>query len=391
MAEQIVGPGWTSYEQTVEHILQMDDMIYTLSPNDIPLTMGIGGNGVPIIGSRPVANRTFWWQEEEMPLPRGVAAEAIDGSETEIDVPAGSAVKWAIGDSIRIDDEIVIVTDVDTVNDDITVVRGARGTSATTHSDGVDMIGLGTSLPEGQLGGGNYLGRDKYSNYTQIFSGQVQASRTEQSIPKYGVSNELVKQTAARMHHLQLGIENAALYGIKYNDDATRTRLTGGLKSFITNSANVDSSADWMTLKTVEALLAVIHDAGGNTDGMTLLAKELNFEALNNLTDTGRVTTQEYTDEKRGRQKARVLMTEYGDVTLARDRWAGSGDAFLYHPENFVKRDFQPLIMQPLAKTDDTDKYMMVAECGFELKGADHAARFSVLDATQDLPTSGLV
>lgn len=391
MAEQIIGPNWTSYEQTVEHILQMDDMILVLSPQDRPWTGGVGGNGVPLMPSRPVLNRVWYWQEEDEPQPYGTLAEALDNSELGIDVANGTAANWRVGDHIRIDDEVVQVVDIATGADPdvLTVVRGALGTSAAAHSSGAKMVGIGTVLPEGQLGSASYLGRDSFSNYTQIFSGTIGVSRTEQSIPKYGVPNELAKQTMIQMKARQLDIENAAGYGVKYQDTATRKRSTGGFKSLATS--NVNSSDTWMTLARIEARLALIHANGGETDGMVVMSNEANFGALNNLIDTGRVRVTDISDSRRGRATAKTLITEYGEVTLARNRRMLSTDAFIFHPSRFVKRDFQPMILFPLAKTDDTDKFGIVAECGFELKGVDQAARFSALDATQTLPTSGLV
>lgn len=393
MAEQIVGNPWSSYNQTVQHILQMDDMIHILSPQDIPLTAGVGGDGVPILPSSPVVNRVWYWQEESEPQPYGTIAEALDNVETDIDVTDGTAANWAVGDHIRIDDEIVKVTAITTSGapDVLTVTRGAVGTTAAAHSSGAAMIGLGTVLPEGDLGSASYLGRDSYSNYTQIFSGQVSVTRTEQSIPKYGVPNELVKQMAARMKHLMLGIENAAVYGVKHETSATRIRSTGGYKSFVTSSSVIDSTNTWMTLARVEALLAAIFNNGGDTNNMVLVSHDSNFAALNNLTDTGRVRVVDVGDSRRGRQPARVLVTEYGEVTLARDRRLKLSDGLLYSSANFRKRVFQPLITFPLAKTDDTDKFGMVAELGFEVRGVGQNARFSALDPTQALPASGLV
>jgi hypothetical protein len=159
----------------------------------------------------------------------------------------------------------------------------------------------------------------------------------------------------------------------------------------VVTAANVDSTNTWMTLGRVEALLAVIHAAGGQTDGLVLMSKPANFGALNNLTDTGRVRQVDVGDSRRGRSKARVLMTEYGDVTLARDRRMKAPDAFLFNPAQFTKRLFQPLIQQPLAKTQDEDNFMLVTELGWQVKGPDQHARFSALDSTQALPGSGLV
>jgi hypothetical protein len=54
-------------------------------------------------------------------------------------------------------------------------------------------------------------------------------------------------------------------------------------------------------------------------------------------------------------------------------------------------RQFQPVVMEKLAKTDDTDSYMMVTELGFQVKGEAHMAKWSGLDTTSALPGAGLV
>ena len=394
MAEQILGPSWTSYNQTVEHILQMEDMIHVLSPQDRPWVHGIGGEGVPLIPSKPVLNRVYYWQEEEEPQPISVIAEALDDTETDIDIPEGSGANWRVGDWANIDDEVVQITGItpgSSSPDVLTVVRGVGGSSNAAHADGSEIHGVGTVLPEGQIGSAAYFGRDSVFNYTQIFSASVEVSRTEQSIPKYGVPSELAKQTAITLKRVQLERENVAAYGLRWQETATQRRTTAGFKTRVATAANIDSSNVWMTLLRVEALLAVIHGNGGETDGCALISNEANFGALNNLVDTGRVRVTELADSRRGRMKAKVLMTEYGDVTLARNRRLKAADAFLYHPTRFTRRDFQPLIMFPLAKTGDTDKFAMVCEEGYQLKGADQAARFSALDSSQTQPTSGLV
>tara|TARA_R100001594_G_scaffold58551_2_gene92632 strand:- start:2065 stop:3621 length:1557 start_codon:yes stop_codon:yes gene_type:complete len=64
-----------------------------------------------------------------------LAAEAIDGSETEIDVDDGDF--FRAGDIIRIENEICEVTSIST--NTLTVIRGAYGSSAASHSDDVAL------------------------------------------------------------------------------------------------------------------------------------------------------------------------------------------------------------------------------------------------------------
>ena len=386
MAQELVGPSFYSYDLQVETKINIDELIYILTPDDLPLLSGIGSDGLGVIGKAPVDNTVFYWMEEDVPLPRGTAAEALDNSETDLTVASGDAVKFAVGDAIRIDNEILLVTAVNTTSEVLTVTRGALGSTAATHVDASEVVGVGTVLAEGNIGSANFQGRDKYSNYTQIFSKKLTVSRTEQSIPKYGVPNELNKQMKNAMLHCNVGIEQAALYGIKYEDSATRVRSTGGLNHYITT--NVDSSSDWLTVTNIETQQQAAYDNGGYFEFIT--ARPAAFQALNNIMGNERVQTVTVEDARRGRRRAQVVMTEFGEVTLVRNRYVRKNEAFAYNRDNFIQRVFQPLVAQKLAKTDDTDSFMMVAECGFQVKGQDHMAKWTALDLTAALPGSGV-
>lgn len=391
MAEELAGPSFYSYNLTTETKINIDELIYILTAMDLPLLTGAGGDGVPLLPRKPVDNTIFYWLEENVPLPRGTLNEALDASETDIDCATGHAVRFPVGTAILIDDEVMIVTATDTSTEVLTVTRGsASGTNSTaaTHANGSEIIGIGTVLIEGSVGVANFQGRDRYSNYCQIFTTKVTASRTAQRIPKYGVSSELLKQMANAMQALNLGIEQAALYGRTHLVTATNRRQTGGLDYYI--STNDDTTSDWLTVEGIQTQQANIFDAGG--DGpYVLLAKPKAFEALNNMTDTARIQNVSIDDRRRGRYSAQTVVTEYGPVMLARDRWVKDTDAFLYPRDNFIMRVFQPLITERLAKTDDTDSWMMVTELGFEVKGQAHAAKFSALDPSSALPAAGLV
>ena len=386
MAILKAGPAFYSYDLQVETKINIDDLIYIITPDDLPLLSGIGSDGLGVIGKAPVDQTEFFWLEEDVPLPRGTLLTAIaSNATTSFVLSTGHGVRFAVGDAVRFSTEIVLVTAINTTTDTLTVTRGSLGTTAlSTIATLTEAIGVGTVLAEGSIGSANFQGRDKYSNYTQIFSKKLTVSRTEQGIKKYGVPNELNKQMKNAMLHCNVGIEQSALYGIKYQDSATRIRSTGGMNAYITT--NIDTSSPWLTVKTIEAQQQACYDKGGAFDYIT--ARPAAFQALNNTTGNERVQTVTVDDLRRGRRRAQVVTTEFGEVQLVRNRYVRKTDAFCYSRDNVTQRVFQPLVVEKLAKTDDTDSYMMVGECGFQVKGQDHMAKFTGLDLNAVFPAA---
>ena len=68
MAQELVGPNFYSYDLQVETKINIDELIYILTPDDLPLLSGIGSDGLGVIGKAPVDNTVFYWMEEDVPL-----------------------------------------------------------------------------------------------------------------------------------------------------------------------------------------------------------------------------------------------------------------------------------------------------------------------------------
>jgi hypothetical protein len=294
-------------------------------------------------------------------------------------------VKFSIGDGIRIDDEVMIVTGVNTSTEVLTVTRGSAAetnTTAATHVIGSEVIGLGSILIEGAVGSTNFQGRDKYSNYCQIWSKKLTMSATEQTISKYGIPSELAHQLVNQMHNAGVGVEQAALYGVKHIHASTSRRQTGGLRHFL--ASNVDTTTPWLTVETIEDRLQIAYDLGGKFD--FVMARPAAFGALDNTTGSERIQTVTVDDARRGRKRAQTIMTEFGEIGLARNRWCKTTDAFGIKRGGFSMRKLRPMQVVHLAKTDDTDSYMQVMEGGFQVKGEAHMAIWKALDPSSPMP-----
>jgi hypothetical protein len=371
-----------SYDLTVETKINIDELIKLLNYDDLPMLGGVNADGFPTIAKVPVDNTVFYWLEQDMPVPRTTVLTALTTTTTSLVVAAGGGTSFAIGDMIKLGDEIMYISNIST--DTLTVTRAQAGTSdpGTTYAVGTEVIGLGTFLDEGDIGTQQFRGRDKSYNYTQIWTSQINMTRTQQRIPKYGVPSELGNLVRQVTLSEAINMENTFLYGTRYQSDPKRT--TGGLSYYLTSNV-IDNAAsgDWLTVDEIETRQQAAYDVGGLFQ--CIVSRPRNFAALNNTAGSERVRL-DWVDQYRGRQRATAVVTEFGECLLHRNRHVKATDAFGINREDITWRVFQPMVMQPLAKTDDRDKWMFVSEAGVEVKGESHMVYWNELDNTAALP-----
>lgn len=389
MAEVATNP-LDSTSLAVETPVNIDTAIYMLNPDDLPMMGGVNSDGYPLVGRKPVDQTVFYWLQDEFLIPRTTLQTTLaDGVGTAVVLPTDQGERFAAGDLILIESEAMLITGMGGAGGDTaTVTRGAAGTVAAAHTAGKEIIGLGTMLAEGAIGDEQFTGRTKLFNYTKIWTSKISITRTGRAIPKYGMpGGELPRQTMKVLLAEGVNMEQVALYGPRYQSGTVRH--TGGLNYFLTTNRIANgTSGNWLTVTEIQNRQQVAYDAGGMfTD---IIANAAAFQALTNLT-TDRVSQIEMTDQRRGRVRATVVTTEFGDVMLHRNRYAKKTDAFGVIPEALTYRVFQPMVMLPLAKTDDKDNFMFVAEGGFQVKAERHQVIWTGLDTTAALPTTGLV
>lgn len=376
----------TTYDLTVGQKIDIDELIYMISPVDSPLINGLAADGKAVLASSGVTETTFKWMDEEILLPRA-AADAINAntgtSVVVVSVSAADSYKFQVGDLVTVMDEgaaqhnaVLRVTAVNTTSGDLTVEGWANHADQTAIAVGDIVTCLGTALAEGSdPGTSRSVDRVMRSNYTQIFGPTPMfMSRTEQQISRYGVADEFSKQVFNRSIENVITREQAYLYGQAVNDTTNKMRSTGGLSYFL--SSNVDSSSTTLTRAAIEAQLQTCYNNGGVPD--LLIANPASLATLNDTDNTATVR-HTFDDPRRGRVSTMSIFTEFGDVSVTRNRWCNAETAFLVKKEGIQRRVMQPLVVEALAKTGDSDKVQIVCEEGLQLKGQTHMARFSGL------------
>ena len=383
----IVGYGGkvTSYDLAVGVKINMDELIYMISPIDSPLINGVGTDGRQLLGSSPVDQTTFKWMDEELLLPTAAADATNSNTGTSVvvvSVSAADSYKFQVGDLVTIMDEgavqhaaVLRVTAVNTTSGDLTVAGWANHAAQTAIAVGDVVTCLGTALPEGSdPGTARSADRTIRSNYTQIFGPTpVNMTRTEQQISRYGVSDEFAKQLYGRSVENVITREQAYLYGQPVDDTTNKQRSTGGLNSFITS--NVDTTTT-LTLASLESQMQACYNAGGVPD--LLIANPASMATLNAISDSGRVRTV-IDDPRRGRVPVTSVFHEFGETQLVRNRWCHKETAFVVQKDNIQRRVMQPLIVEALAKTGDSDSVMLLCEEGLQVKGESHMGKWTTL------------
>lgn len=366
----------TAYDLTVGVKVNMDEAIYMYSPMDSPLITGVDADGRALIGSKPTDNFRFDWMDEDILLPRSTLAATAVTAATELVVAAGHQSRFSTADLLIVaratgGDEVLRVTGYSaTTADTLLVTRNWTTTgTARQYAQGAEVICVGNALTEGSDPEAfRSVDRAERQNYTEIFGPtKIEMSRTEMGMAKYGVASEWDHQVARSIQETLQRREQAYLYGMKRNDATNKRRSTGGFFNWITT--NADATSTQLTVATVVSNLVPCFNAGGVPD--VLMANPASLTDLNDVENTSRVRTTPV-DTRRGRESVMVVVTEYGDLVVARNRWLNKAHVVGFSREGVTRRVFDPLLYEPLAKTGDSTKAQIVCEEGLQVKGERH-------------------
>lgn len=372
-----------SYDLVVGLKINMDDLIYVISPMDTPLAGGVAADGLSVLSSYPVDEVQFTWLEESILTPRSALSAQAVTADAFITVNVGERTNFQTGDIVRVikagASEYMRVTGYGATADTLTVTRAFAG-AAVQYATGAVVIGVGTALTEGAIPeNARHKDRGTAFNVTQIYGPyKLTMSRTEQQVAKYGVTDEFAHQTYNRTREMFIGREASFLIGTRVNDLTNKWRTSGGIDFFIP-AATTDSTSTQVTVPTVEALLQKNFNNGGLPDRGIFNPAQLTD--LNASTDTARVR-QDVNDMVRGRMHTMEVATEFGVLPIIRNRWVPATHGFLIRRDGCVRRILQPLIAVPMAKIGDRDELMLVMEEGLEVKGATHMSKFTNLGYT---------
>jgi hypothetical protein len=370
----------TTYNLNVGTKLSVENMIWIITPTDVPLQGTQGSDGRSALSSCTVSEKKIEWLDEVLLVPNSTVGVAVTSADAFVNVSSTASnagvLNFQTGDVLLIDSELVYVTGYSvTTATALLVTRGFGGTTAAAHSIGAGVVGTGQALPEGSDAGvARSVDRTDRFNYTQIFGPTpIQVSGTENAVQKYGLtSTEFDKQVGNRTKEAFVSLEGALLYGTAYESTSGGYRMMGGFANYITT--NVDSSTTSITETALLAQLKACFDAGGTPDRIVTGSKQkMNISQINS-------SEIRYSQDTNIRgQVIDYYDSDFGRQMVVLDRWCRTQDLFLFARDQATIATLRPLTFEMLAKTGDSMKGQVVGEKSLYFRMQSHAARFSAL------------
>lgn len=235
-----------TYNDTVTLQRTVSALIKIINPNDIPLQKLLGLNKEKTVQMQSWGNNKYAWLQDTLKVRSTTTTEALDDTETGIDVTDGTLFKK--GDVLKGDDEKFWVSDV--TSNTLTVVRGWGSTVAAAHNSGITLTYLFSARLEGAPNTDSaYTVPTEVVNYTQIFHGSLSVSGSEMEAKRYGITDTRKYRMMKLIGGLGSGdgnmgdagdllidLENTFYYGEPIQRATGVASATGGFESFVTTN-----------------------------------------------------------------------------------------------------------------------------------------------------------
>lgn len=365
----------STYDLTVGVQLQVEDLIYVISPFDVPLLGANGADGRTVLSNDTAYEKKIEWLDETLLTPRTTLGATYVTADAYIVVAAGERERFQTGDVILTRAEYLRITGYGSTADSLTVTRAYAGAATNAGVVGDQIVGVGSALPEGS-DPPNARTRDRTNrfNYTEIFGPyQVQVSETENVVRKYGLPmSEFDYQIGNRTKEGMVAIEQALLYGTRVEDVSNKWRSMGGMAFYITT--NLDTSTTTITETLLLNQLEAAFNAGGNPDRILV-----NPRQKRNVSQFGSSNIRYVQQTNVRGQTVDFYESDFGQVSLVVDRWCRVGDLFIFARDQATVMTLRPMVFEMLAKTGDSIKGQVVGEKSFAFHREAWAARFTAL------------
>ena len=356
-----------SYINTVPDRRMVTDRILMVEPYDIVAYAYLGTD----MGKFNFVNREgkiYEWLEDTYTDRTDSVTTGMASSSTTTTATITTAALFQPGDVWLIESEKIWVSAISGAV--ITMTRGYGATNPATHANSTAMTRVSRARIDGDDADDSPSTEiTSNSNYTQIFQRTVNVARTKENIAEYGVASWEDYWIDKYMQELMMDLARLPHYGERVVGTASAARMSGGLKTFITDNLTYATStgatagaASALTRDHIDDTLVNIHNDGGNPDLILTTA-----HAQRKINDMYEGFVQTARSEALGGVLIKQLMNpitgKIMDVVV--DRNAVAGELWLLSRPNIAYYPFDPFFYERLSKTGDAVKGEVVGEYGF--------------------------
>jgi hypothetical protein len=331
-------------------------------PYDITAIVALGLDNSSKFAFINQPGRTYNWLEDAYPSTSDTAAEdKLTDTSATVTIVVTDGGRFHVGDVVFMDSEAVHVTSKPATNT-LTVTRGYGATAQATHSSTVTMYIRYQARVEGaDTNDSPWSEVTTKTNYSTILHREVNMSRDDLLIPRYGISDLWKYRIDMNMNVLMEQLDRIPYYGTLAVGAATTARSSAGLTELVTTNATALASATLLRSH-IDTEFLQIFNAGGKTD---LILCDAWFQKKINDFYEGFITTER--SESVGGMLIKQLQHPItGQLTkVVVDRHCRSGYAFFLDTRYVGYITIDPFFFEKLAKTGDAELGQTVGEYGF--------------------------
>ena len=349
--------GAASYDQANAHFLDLSDVLSAILLAD---TFFLGRVSTGEAGTQTI----HYWNEDALNATAVTCALAKDASETSfvVNSSAGLRIGALLLDEAIGSTEVIQVTAISGTT--LTVTRGVGDSAPAgeTHLAAASFRVIGQPVQEGDEGvTDRSVARSVKNNVFQIFKSEVAISGTTKGIKSAGVPSEFNYQLGQRMLELKRELAMSHLTGVKVAAGSdTVYRSMDGVRNVVRIGGNTITTAEALSEEAVNALATLIWNDGGEPD-LAVGSEQQMSKFAEMYKDKIRLVAS---DRQVGRFITKFLTNKGIEVDLLTDRWAQKQDLLLLDSKRLSLHPLQgrAMHMEPLAKTGDSDRAMIIGE-----------------------------
>jgi len=353
-----------------ELVEDVSDLVGIISPYETLLLDALGDP------QRAAMSTHHEWLEDSLLPNRDSVAVTPSNPTTDETIEVTTASSFRIGDQIKVGDEIMLVTDVDTGAGTIDVTRGYGGTTPESLAADDVIETLGNAALEGaDAGEARFTLRQRQGNWTQIFTKTVLVSGSDLAVRHHAIADELDYQKQERLRELLRDLENTVINGIapeaNLQGSSTVRRTMDGLLAGLSSNSFVPDVGGFPTGPGLDeamlntALRLIWESSAGNVD--TIVVNGYQKRIISSFT----ATLQRYAPEdERLRKVVGVYESDFGVQRVVLSRWVPSDTVLLLDSSrvSVLPLSGRSFHYKPLASTGDFETGELIGEYTIELR-----------------------